>query len=200
MCCGTKRLVEIACPADCGYLTSARVHPPAAVQRQRERDMQFLLPQIGDLTETQYRLLLLAQAITLQQRESVVPAPIDDDVAEAAATIAATLETAAKGIIYEHRAASLPAQRIADELGRTVADLRQRAGSEASRLERDLALALRRLEKLAREAKGVVPDPADPARSWLAIAGRLLGGTDAKSPGAPPPGEPAQDDKPRIVL
>ena len=30
VCCGTKRLVEIRCPATCGYLQSARVHPAAS--------------------------------------------------------------------------------------------------------------------------------------------------------------------------
>src|SRR5437762_3565531 len=126
VCCGTKRLTEIACPPDCPYLTSARVHPAAVVQRQHERDMQFLLPRIGDLTETQYRLFLYVQALVLTYAKSAIPAPHDVDVAEAAATVAATLETARKGIIYEHQAASLPAQRLATEIGRAVADLAKR--------------------------------------------------------------------------
>ncbi|HYT73137.1 MAG TPA: hypothetical protein VEL79_00190, partial [Vicinamibacterales bacterium] len=36
-CCATKRLVEIACPPDCGYLSAARAHPAAVVQRQQDR-------------------------------------------------------------------------------------------------------------------------------------------------------------------
>ncbi|SVD73437.1 uncharacterized protein METZ01_LOCUS426291, partial [marine metagenome] len=41
VCCGTKRLVEINCPSDCGYLASSKAHPPAVVQRQQERDIIF---------------------------------------------------------------------------------------------------------------------------------------------------------------
>ena len=196
VCCGTKRLTEIACPDDCAYLSSARAHPPAVVQRQHERDMQFLVPRIADLTESQYRLLLFAQAIVLQHAPAIVPPVHDADVAEAAATVAATLETAGKGIIYEHRAASMPAQRLVAEITRAVTDLQQRSGAEAARVERDLAVALRRLERLAREAAGAIPDSAAAESSWLALAGRLMAGAAAtrdETPSAPA-------EKPRIVI
>jgi hypothetical protein len=196
VCCGTKRLTEIACPPDCPYLATAREHPPAVVQRQHERDMQFLLPRIGDLTETQYRVFLFVQAVALQHVKGAMPPPIDADVADAAASVAATLETARKGIIYEHHASSLPAQRLAGEIGRAVTDLAQRAGSDASRMERDAAAALRRLERVAREAAGEVPDDT-PSASWLALATRLMGG--ASTGAAPEPKESAKEE-PRIIL
>lgn len=199
VCCGTKRLTEIACPPDCPYLATARVHPAAVVQRKHERDLQFLLPRIGDLTETQYRLFLFVQALVLQHAKGVVPAPHDVDVADAAATVAATLETARKGIIYEHRAASLPAQRLATEIGRAIADLTQRAGSDAGRIERDAAAALRRLERAAREAAAEVPDEASPATTWMALAARLMSG--AGTAGASPERkEDAPAEQPRIIL
>src|SRR5919204_2859776 len=115
VCCGTKRLTEIACPPTCAYLSSARAHPPAVVQRQQERDFEFLLPRISDLSETQYRLLITLQALILRQADQAIPPVTDADVADACATTAATLETARKGIIYEHQAASVPAQRLAGE-------------------------------------------------------------------------------------
>jgi hypothetical protein len=198
VCCGTKRLTEIACPPECVYLKASRVHPPAIVQRQQQRDMQFLAPRIGDLTESQYRLLLFAQAIVQQHARNAMPPLVDMDVADAAATVAATLETASKGIIYEHRAASIPAQRLATELTRPIADLRQRAGAEVARVERDLAAALRRLERLAREAQGSVPEDGAEDRSWLALASRLLetaAAAERERPETSPEG-----DKPRIVL
>jgi hypothetical protein len=65
VCCATKRQVEINCPSDCGYLTSARSHPPAVVQRRQERDVSFILPIVSELTDTQYRLLLLFQSATV---------------------------------------------------------------------------------------------------------------------------------------
>ncbi len=196
VCCGTKRLTEIACPPDCAYLTASRAHPPAIVQRQQQRDMQFLVPRIGDLTEAQYQLLLFAQAVLLQHARDAMPPLLDDDVADAAATVAATLETASKGIIYEHHAASAPAQRLVTALTRAVDDLRQRAGADAGRVERDLAAALRRLEKLAREARGAVPDEDSPDRSWLTLATRLLG----SAAGSAAPDRVPEMEKPRIVL
>lgn len=198
VCCGTKRLTEIACPPDCPYLATARVHPPAVAQRQYARDMQFLLPRIGDLTETQYRVFLFAQALVLQHAKAAVPAPHDTDVADAAASVAATLETAGKGIIYEHHAASLPAQRLATEIGRAIADLAQRAGANGSRMERDAAAALRRLERAAREAAGEVPDETVPEASWLALATRLMAGAPAAAE-TQEKAEPATE-APRIIL
>jgi hypothetical protein len=200
VCCGTKRLVEIACPPDCPYLATAREHPPAVVQRQQERDMQFLLPRIADLTETQYRLYLFLQALVLQHARAAVPAPHDRDAAEAAATVAATLETAHKGIIYEHQAASLPAQRLATEIGRAIADLAQRAGANGSRMERDAAAALRRLERAAREAAAEVPDPASPDTSWFALATRMMAGAaQGASPAAEEPAA-SKAEAPRIIV
>jgi len=49
ICCGTKRLVEVPCPSDCGYLASAREHPPAVVVRQRQKDLGLLAHFMRDL-------------------------------------------------------------------------------------------------------------------------------------------------------
>ena len=125
--------------------------------------MGFVLPRISDLTEMQYRLFLYLQALVLQHAKAAIPSPHDADVADAAATVAATLETAGKGIIYEHQAQSLPAQRLASEIGRSVAELAQRAGAQASRVERDAAIALRRLERVAREAAPTCPTKRRPS-------------------------------------
>jgi hypothetical protein len=190
-------LTEIKCPPDCPYLATAREHPAAVVQRQHERDMQFLLPRIADLTETQYRVFLFVQALVLQHTKGAMPPPNDVDVADAAASVAATLETARKGIIYEHHAASLPAQRLGTEIGRAIADLTERAGSNGARMERDAAAALRRLERAAREAASESPDETSPATSWLTLATRLMAGAGTA---APDQKAEAADDGARIIL
>ena len=69
VCCGTKRLVEIACPADCGYLSTARTHPPAVIQRQQEMDRSMMLPLLQGLSERQARLFLMMSALTAQHRD-----------------------------------------------------------------------------------------------------------------------------------
>src|SRR4051812_42259083 len=100
VCCGTKRLTEIQCPEDCAYLSSAREHPAAAVKRQQEHDVAILLPTIQALTERQYQLFFLFQSAIGRHTPEGFARLIDDDVAEAAGAAAATLETAARGVIY----------------------------------------------------------------------------------------------------
>jgi hypothetical protein len=181
VCCATKRQVEIRCPADCVYLSSARAHPPAVVQRRQERDVSFILPIVSELTDTQYRLLLLFQSTTVTHAAGALPKLRDEDVAEAAGAAASTLETARKGIIYEHQAVSVPAQRLTTELARVVADLGAQAGSQLARLERDAAVALRRLEHGARTAgKPGTPLEGDDPPVYLNLLTRML-----KEPGGP---------------
>jgi hypothetical protein len=165
VCCGTKRLVEIACPERCVYLTSARSHPPATVLRQRERDLALAWVLVDKLPEPAYHLLLDFQAVVRQHRQGAIPPLVDSDVTEAAGTLAATLETASRGIIFEHQAASLPAQRLVGDFRealRTVESKARRPG-----LERDAALALRRLERAGREARGVLGDSATALLEFL---------------------------------
>lgn len=170
VCCATKRQVEISCPPSCAYLSSARAHPAAAVQRRRERDFRFVLPLLRDLSDRQYRLLLAFQATILKHAGSTLPPPNDDDVRDAAGTLASTIETASRGIIYEHQTASLPAQRIAADL-RAVMGQIEREGAVKG-LDRDAVTVLRRIERGAREAGAAFPEDRD--RSYLALLGRMM--------------------------
>jgi hypothetical protein len=159
------------------------------VQRRQERDVSFILPLVSELTDTQYRLLLLFQSATLQHAGAAQPRLRDEDVAEAAAAAAATLETARKGIIYEHQAVSVPAQRLSSELTRVVADLSAKAGSQQARLEREAAVALRRLEQGARTAGKALKGDEPPA--YLNLLSRMLkepAGASAPGESAPPAG------------
>ncbi|HXW06204.1 MAG TPA: hypothetical protein VD833_13285 [Vicinamibacterales bacterium] len=179
VCCGTKRLVEIDCPQSCPYLSSSRAHPPAVVQKRQDRDLGFLLPLWSRLTEPQHHLLLLFQAITLKHAgESLLPLR-DEDVAEAAAVTAATLETARKGIIYEHQAGALPAQRLAGELRGAIDEfVRQAGGARPPAFERDAAVALRCIETTARKAAEALPTDEPPV--YLRLIGRVLKQTEER--------------------
>ncbi len=182
-CCGTKRQVEIRCPPTCAYLSSARTHPAAVVVRRRENDLHFVVPLVKDLTDAQHRLLLFFQTVVVKHAPGALPPLLDQDVAAAAAAVAATLETARKGIIYEHHAESAPAQRLAAELGQAVADLSRQPGAPpAARIERDAAVALRRVEQGARTAASALPD--DPPPVYLSLLGRLMSHGDDQPPGA----------------
>jgi hypothetical protein len=173
VCCATKREVEIKCPPDCIYLSSAKSHPPAVVQRRQERDLGFLVPLVANLTETQHRLVVVFQSLALKHAENAIPRVEDGDVAEAAAAVAATLETARKGIIYEHQAVSVPAQRMTAEFRRVVSDLLEQNPSYQARIEREAAAALRVVEEGARTAQRTLAGDEPPV--YLKLLARILG-------------------------
>ena len=189
VCCGTKRLVEIACPADCGYLASSRTHPPAVEQRQLASDRGLLLPLMQGFTERQARVFLLLGAAAARHRGELLQAPIDEDLAQAAGALAGTLETAAKGIVYEHQPPSLPASRLMADLKSAVAELSSNAGGS---IDRDAAIALRRIERGAKSMAGHTSS----STGFLQLLGRLLavqgGAADpALQEGSDQPGGPA---------
>ena len=158
MCCGTKRLVEIRCPSDCGYLASARQHPPAVVQRQQNHDIALLLPVMNDLTERQYQFFLLFQSVVARHRSEPLRPLADDDVSVATASVASTLETASRGVIYEHSTTGVNAQELSAELKRVFGEVSGQMEGPRSPLERDAAKALRAIEEASRGVGKVVGD------------------------------------------
>ena len=168
VCCGTKRLVEIDCPDDCPHLSASRQHPPAVTLRQQERDVAALVPAIQDLTERQYQLFALFNAHIARHTPEGFVRLVDDDVADAAAALAGTLETAARGVIYEHSAQSLPAQRLATELKELLAQMREQG---AKIFDSEAAVALRATERGARDTR-TRAEGGDVA--YLQLTARLL--------------------------
>jgi hypothetical protein len=184
MCCGTKRLTEIHCPADCVYLASAREHPPAVTLRRQQRDVGLLVHVMRDLNRRQSELLLLVLTFLLRYEPPVLQPIVDDDVADAAAALAATFETAARGVIYEHRPASQPAARLIIELKPLLADARRGAGSP---FDRDVAVVLRRLEEGVRDVRAQEPDDR---RAFLGILSRVVAQAPADAAAPEPEGPP----------
>lgn len=167
ICCGTKRLVEINCPETCIHLTTAREHPAAVVKKQQERDVAQLLPTISHLTERQHQLFFLVHSVVARHKPEGFSRLLDEDVAQAAGAVAATLETAGKGVLYEHTPASLPAQRLAREITAMLAEVR----SHGTRIyDGEVAITLRAIERGARDAH---KQPADDT-AYLSLVGRLL--------------------------
>lgn len=182
VCCGTKRLTEIACPDSCGYLAASREHPAAVVKRRQERDVASLLPTIQHLTERQYQIFFLLHTLIARHSPEGFARLLDEDVAEAAAAMAATLETAAKGVIYEHAPASRTAQRLAGEMKQMIAEMREQG---ATVYDREVAIVLRAIEQGARAA-GKVQGAADTA--YQELVARLL---QVRAPqGKAAPGQP----------
>src|SRR5215212_5045639 len=112
VCCGTKRLTEINCPPDCVWLASAREHPPAAAVRQQQRDRALMMPLMVDFTERQAELFFLIGSFLLRYEPPELQPLVDEDIVDGLGALASTFDTAARGLIYDHRAASLSAERL----------------------------------------------------------------------------------------
>ena len=172
VCCGSKRLVEINCLPDCGYLAAAQAHPPASVRRQQERDLGFVMAMRDGLSAAQSDLFLALLSFVAGLHADPLLNLQDDDVAEGAGALAATYETADRGLIYEHRPRSLVAQRFVTDAKTFLASLVADADAATTRrLERDAAVVLRHLESGARGARTVIDD--GPATA-LGIVGRFM--------------------------
>ena len=162
---------EITCTPDCAYLTSAREHPAAVVRRQQERDVALLLPTIQHLTERQYQLFFLFQNAICRHKPAGFARLVDADVAEAAGALAATLETAARGVIYEHGTQSVVAHALLGEMKAALAGVREQG---VRVFDGEAAIALRAIERGASEMKKTGEDT-----DYLSLVGRLLQQTAA---------------------
>ena len=176
VCCGTKRRTQIACPPDCVYLESATVHPPAVVQRQRERDGGFLVALVHGLTQPQQRLAAMLLENLAGDRPDA-PGLVDADVEQAALALAQTYETASRGILYEHSARTAAAQRLAGAM-KPVIEADRANGARIS--DHDIAGVLRRVEAGAREARGALDD-GDEERAYLSMLKRVWASVGAGS-------------------
>lgn len=167
-CCGAKRRTQIACPPDCVYLESATAHPPAVVQRRRERDAGFLAALLYGLTEPQQRLTAMLLEHLAGDRPHA-PGLVDAEVEQAALALAQTHETASRGIVYEHPAGTATAQRLVDEMKQVIETDRANGGRLS---DEATAGVLRRIEVGAREARRA-PDAEGGERAYLSLLRRI---------------------------
>jgi hypothetical protein len=183
VCCGTKRLVQIQCPSDCAWLASAREHPPAVTVRQQQRDVGLLVQFMRDFSQRQSQLFLLINTFLVRYEPADLLSLIDADVAEATTALASTFETAARGVIYEHRPASLPAERLTSALKSVLAEAGHGGGSA---FERDVTVVLRRVAEAVSDARALEQNNR---RAFLDLLGRVI----PKTAGAGGSGEDGAD-------
>jgi hypothetical protein len=192
VCCGTKRLVEIHCPETCPYLASAREHPPAIVQREQQRDVAALMHTMRNVTERQQQLMFLLLGVARRYEGDPLQSLVDADVAEAARSLASTLETANRGVIYEHQPATMAAQRLVTDWKALFKDISSREGGERL-VQRDGPVALRAIEQGATELGRVLPGGD---RAYLHLVTRML----RPRPGEPTPGQPEEQPASGLIL
>jgi hypothetical protein len=171
------------------YLQSAREHPAAAVVRQQQRDVSLLVEATRDLNERQAQLFVFVSTFLLQYEPPALQPLIDDDVAEAAASLSATYETASRGVIYEHRPESLPAGRLVQALKPHLAEA---AGHGGSAFERDAALVFARIRDAVARVRQSEPENR---RAFIDLVRRTLRAPAEKSGAEAPP-----RDQPRLIV
>jgi hypothetical protein len=122
---------------------------------------------IRDLNDQQSRLFLTLNAFLAAHQGDGLQPLIDDDVEEAMDALAATYETAARGVIYEHQPASRPADRLVRDMRPMLAEARH---GFASSFEAGAAVVLRRIAESVRGACASCgkwnPTIAAPISTW----------------------------------
>jgi len=182
VCCATKRLVEISCPEDCRYLDAAQRHPAAVVKRQIDRDLTQLMLSVGRLSEQQLQLFFILQSMILSYKPEGITRLSDADVAMAAGGLAASLESAAKGVIFDEALASVPAEGLRKTVKPVIEEITQKGGT------REVAQIMRAIERGAKHEGGLIPDGET---TYLELVGRVF----QQRPQAPRP-----PSKPLIVM
>jgi hypothetical protein len=152
--------------------------------------MPFLQP----LTETQFHILTLLQGVIVRHQPAALAPARDSTIAEAAAAVAKTYETAERGIIYEHQPNSLPAQRLAMDLKAALTELSERGGHQVGR---DAAVVLRTVEKAASSA-GAALDGSDEA--FLSLLRRSFEAAEGPAGPETERTRPAADTPSRLIL
>ncbi len=148
--------------------------------------MGFLMAMHEGLSPTQSELFSAILTFVVRFRGDPLMKVLDDDLSDGAAALAATYETAGRGVIYEHRPQSLIAQRFVTDLKAFLASLVDEGDSTAARrVERDAAVVLRHLEAGARNVRKTVDE--GPATALDTIS-RVV--TTAARHGDEPPGRP----------
>ena len=137
------------------------------------------------LTERQYQLFFVFHSVIARFKPVGFSRLVDADVADAAAAVAATFETSARGVIYEHAPPGLPAQALTTELNTTLAQMREQG---ATVYDHESAVVLRAIEKGARPADGAPGADGGDTR-YLDLLARLLQASGPPGSQASPPSE-----------
>lgn len=140
-----------------------------------------------DLSERQSQLFFLINSFIQRYEPPELQMLVDDDVVEAVAALAGTFETAVRGVIYDHRPAALPADRLATALKPVIAEAGKHGGSA---FDRDAAVVLRRIEEAARDVR--TADGTN-RRAYVDLLGRVL--REHKNPDGP-----GGSDVPRLIV
>jgi hypothetical protein len=158
------------------------------VRRQKQLDLALVFKGLRDLSDRQTELFAAIMSALARYEAPILEQPIDDDFAGGLSSLAATLETAGKGVIYEHRAESRTADRVAASLKSVLAELGRHQGST---FDRDAAVVLRRIEAIVRDTRAVEPNRP---RAFIELLRRTVGNAAAEADRV------AEGESPRLIV
>jgi hypothetical protein len=157
--------------------------------RRQHSDVASLVRLTRDFNERQSQLFFHIVTFLVRYQAPELQPLIDEDVTQAMAALAATFETSSRGIIYEHRAASVPAERLVNGLKPLLTEAGQGGGTV---FERDASVVLRRLENAGGE---VMEEDAGHRRAFLDLIGRIIHQHENDSSATEHP-----DEAPRVII
>jgi hypothetical protein len=152
------------------------------VRRQQEQDLFTLVGSMGRrLSELQLQVFFLLASVITRHRPDGVVSLADEDVADAAAAMAGTLEASGQGLIAEFAGSSPLSEGLRRELDALLAELGK--GGVGAGFAREAAEVLRGIERGARhEAAGV----GSAARDYLTLIARVVPPAPDAAPPTPP--------------
>jgi hypothetical protein len=165
-CCGTKRRVEIRCPADCPYLHGA--HDRKWVSEAQAREAARFFGVLFSLEERPAAFFLFLHRV-IAANQTPLASLEDRDLEEVVRTATRTLETLAKGVLYRHPAAQAHLQSAADWLVRLIASRKKIPGAPDASDEE----ALRALQAFASAVQAHAAAPNARER-YLEMVSRLI--------------------------
>lgn len=181
-CCATERQVRIECPDDCRHLIAAQTHPAAQIRRQQESDVTTLMTAVGRrFTEAELQVFFLLASQVVRYRPDGLTSLQDEDIADAATAMAATLDAASQGLVAHLTGGNMVSEGLRRTFDDMIAVLGQQGGPAVAPM---VATVLRGLAQGAQAFRHAAP--GDPV-AFLSLLRRVmpLPPTDA------PPVEPA---------
>jgi class 3 adenylate cyclase len=140
-----------------------------------------------DLSQGQGQLFFVIAAFLAGYQSPDLHSLIDDDVIQAIGSLAATFEVASRGLIYEHRPASVVAERLTSALKAVLTEAGKNGGSP---FERDAAFVLRRFEAAAGAVRSADPENRG---AFLDLLRRVITPPSAHA-------DQAQTEPPRLIV
>jgi hypothetical protein len=129
LCCGTKRVLEIACPESCEYLTAGRKRDIEDYQ-QRLQKMDISKKEKYQKVISQYQDVIAHLEYAISRERLLSRDFRDKDAAQAVDVLLDTYRTEEKGILYEKTVDDIRIEPLRKQLRTIVESYRNPEGAE----------------------------------------------------------------------